>query len=253
MENQNNIQEANLEPFEYFEKVKASVNQVQKEQLEEVQNFLEYEITKAKNLNQIVLANDLIFTFDVLGKELLAFNNGFNRYIERNLLHKFLDYVLKKSTIKACELERYPRVIPEENAIIIKKAQELGIFDKYMVVFTDLEDQVKNTEADQKFIERNKDPIVFGYFHDIKNNKKYDRFYVITDWVDEYCDLTFDKMVREIGSLKIDKKYQEKLGTGNINDARTYVETEMSELYGRNITIVKENQTLFSKFKKFFK
>lgn len=31
---------------------------------------------------------------------------------------------------------------------------------------------------------------------------KYDKVYFLGDWVDEYCDLTFDKMVNEIKSKK---------------------------------------------------
>lgn len=38
---------------------------------------------------------------------------------------------------------------------------------------------------------------MFGTFQDKGNRTVIDRFYYLGDWVDEYCDLTLDKMVNE--------------------------------------------------------
>lgn len=38
---------------------------------------------------------------------------------------------------------------------------------------------------------------MFGTFQNGKTRSVIDRFYYLGDWVDEYCDLTLDKMVNE--------------------------------------------------------
>ena len=38
---------------------------------------------------------------------------------------------------------------------------------------------------------------MFGVFQSEKTRSVIDRFYYLGDWVDEYCDLTLDKMVNE--------------------------------------------------------
>ena len=40
-------------------------------------------------------------------------------------------------------------------------------------------------------------PILFGTFQDKNTRTIIDRFYFLGDWIDEYCDLTLDKMVNE--------------------------------------------------------
>lgn len=58
--------------------------------------------------------------------------------------------------------------------------------------YEDLEEQGKVEEE-----RRSKDPILFGVFQDNQSRTVIDRFYYLGDWVDEYCDLTLDKMVNE--------------------------------------------------------
>lgn len=241
-----------IEPYEYFERVKSSINTVEYNDIISVQNRILVEIQRAKDLNQVVLANDLMFTYRVTQKELMAFANGFNRYVSKDVVKQFVDKIEPIETIKVTNLERYPRIIPDENAEIIKKAQELGIFDSYAVIFTDLENSVKHTATDQEFIERNKDPIVLGYFYNKEYRQKYDRYYVITDWIDEYCDLTFDSMVRKISELKIETN-DDTLGEINMDEIQDYISNTMADLYGKpRQPIVKEKpkKSFFDIFKK---
>lgn len=228
-----------IEPIEYFNNLKENLSEVVQQEIITVQNNILKEIARAKELNQIVLANDLLFTYKVTQKELIASANGFNRYVSRSLIQKFVDKIEPINSVKVIDLEHYPRIIPTENAEIIRKAQELNIFDEFAVIFTDLEDNVKHTEADKEFIERNKDPIVLGYFYNKEYRQRYDRYYVITDWVDEYCDLTFEKMVREISSLEIPHK-EEELGEINLEEIEEYIDKTMTEIYGRPMGKVRE-------------
>ena len=48
---------------------------------------------------------------------------------------------------------------------------------------------------------KEKDPIVFGIFTDKENIFTLDRLYYVADWVDEYCDLTLDKLVEEYKTM----------------------------------------------------
>ena len=49
---------------------------------------------------------------------------------------------------------------------------------------------------------REKDPILFGTFQNEESKFILDRFYYIADWVDEYCDLTLDKLINELKDKK---------------------------------------------------
>ena len=62
------------------------------------------------------------------------------------------------------------------------------------VIFTDYTGM---TERQIKREAREKDPILFGTFQDLSTGSIVERFYFIGDWVDEYCDLTLDKLVTE--------------------------------------------------------
>ena len=72
-----------------------------------------------------------------------------------------------------------------------------GIFDELYVVFTDYTGKEERKVEKER---RDKDPILFGVF---KNNAVVaDRFYFLGDWVDEYCDLTLDKLIDQYKDKK---------------------------------------------------
>ena len=133
----------------------------------------------------------------------------------------------KTKHIKIIELERYPRIIPLEQMEHIQKAKDLGMFDEFCVVFSDYTGENYQTEEEKKTVARNKDPIVFGYFRHKATAIKHDRFYFITDWEDEYCDLTFGKMIEkmaEVGiknpahEIRADAAYVQELVTMTLED-----------------------------------
>lgn len=92
--------------------------------------------------------------------------------------------------MKIVELSRYMREIPDELVETVEKSREL--FDELYVVFTDYTGKEERKVEKER---RDKDPILFGVFKNGSNVS--DRFYFLGDWVDEYCDLTLDKMVEE--------------------------------------------------------
>ena len=122
-------------------------------------------------------------------------------------------YVIDEQTIvdfiKKCEkglsldyIKNFARPIPQEVVNKISKLNELEIFDNYVVLHYDPEElSYKETEYERA---KRKDPIIFGL---IAGSKK---LYYVTDWIDEYCDLTLEKFVDTLGiekeNLYIDKK-----------------------------------------------
>lgn len=74
------------------------------------------------------------------------------------------------------------------------------------VVFTDYTGKVERTIEKER---REKDPILFGTFQKQRGNTRNsgnlinDRFYYLGDWEDEYCDLTMDKFLKEVGKEKL--------------------------------------------------
>ena len=96
------------------------------------------------------------------------------------------------------------REVPDDLVEVVTKTKD--IFDAFYVVFTDYTG-IEERKVDKE--RRDKDPILFGSFKNSTNVA--DRFYFLGDWVDEYCDLTLDKLIVE---------YKDKVGKNPINDIK---------------------------------
>lgn len=92
-------------------------------------------------------------------------------------------------------------------------------------------------------VERNRDPIVFGYFEDSKSHEKGERFYAIADWEDEYCDLTIEKLTEKMARDGIGRGVQE------LGDTAKEIILEVTELLKEPV----ESKSFWSKFKDWFK
>lgn len=189
-----------LAPNKFFKIVKSKsltkTDKVFKANLETVAS----QIMRAKDLGQKNLLEKLAFHYKILLKEQLLFSKGIRRYIYGADLLEFIENV-KDKTVKCIELERYQRMIPTKNSDVIKKVRNYEIFDEFVVVFTDLSGMKSKdyqSKEDKEYVEKNKDPIVFGIFKNTSTAETYSKFYFITDWEDEYCHLTFDRMVDTI-------------------------------------------------------
>ena len=86
--------------------------------------------------------------------------------------------------------------------------------DNLYEVFTDYTKKEQRKIAKER---REKDPIIFGALK--KDGKVLDRLYYICDWVDEYCDLTLDKLVNEYASKKDGKSIVHKV-PNVVNDVK---------------------------------
>ena len=92
-------------------------------------------------------------------------------------------------------IKNFVRPIPESIAEKIRKADELEIFDNYVIMHYDPQSR-SYMETAKEEINKRRDPIVFGVIAGSTN------LYYIADWVDDYCDLTLTKFVDTLGIKK---------------------------------------------------
>lgn len=187
------IQEAEelkeVTPYEYFQKVKDSIKSMNNEELEKMYTAASILMDKYKETGQEKAEKRLAFHIKTLLKESKLIELGINKFVYKDDIVDYIDNISKKP-VKIIEMKNYPREIPDELIDTIKMTKE--IFDEFYVVFTDYSgDELVNE------VEKERDPILFGGFCTKGREIVAERFYYLGDWVDEYCDLTLDKLVSE--------------------------------------------------------
>lgn len=202
-----------IEPNVYFEQLKSNLSKTEEADLLSRLNVLKNALDNAKANGQDKLVQTIYFNMDCIIREIKALAIGVDSYVEIEALRTLIDKVKPRNSIKIIEIERYPRIIPDHVSARLQEVKSKNLFDKFCVVFTDYTENTYATEEEKKIQNRNKDPIIFGYFEDKKDLQKSDRFYFIADWVDEYCDLTFTKLVDLMAEHKVAE-----ISVGNLKD-----------------------------------
>lgn len=106
-----------------------------------------------------------------------------------------VDFVKKtEKGVRLTYIKNYMRIIPPEVVEKIKEMNKLEIFDNYAILHYDPDSLAYGETIEET--KKRRDPILFGL---IKGSNK---LYYVTDWIDEFCDLTLDKFVE---TLQIDK------------------------------------------------
>jgi len=180
--------------FNFFNNVKTNV-----EELGLDENTIEkYEklLSNAVKTNQTALIEKINENKEiVLYEEKLIKNNIKNFISEQTLLNFYNDFKLVKDKhLKLTWIKNYIRIIPEDIIELKVKADNLLIFDNYVILHYDKDNNqtAKTKKEIKEEKERLKDPILFGV---IKGSNK---LYYIGDWIDEYCDLTLSKLVKKM-------------------------------------------------------
>lgn len=179
----------NITPSQYFDFLKGAKQNITTDALKNSYDVFLNLAEKYKKLGQVESLKKLCFLADTLVKEEKLIEMGITTYVYKDTIEDYITNVADNS-VKIIELSRYMREIPDELVDTIEKTKD--VFDEFYVVFTDY------TGKEERKIEkerRDKDPILFGVFKNRSNVA--DRFYFLGDWVDEYCDLTLDKMVEQ--------------------------------------------------------
>lgn len=275
----------NMTADEILGELKSKINKITETNLGDIKINLEETIKNSILTKQISMLERSIFFYELLNKENYLIENNFNKFIEKDdieeLLEKLNNSELNTKRIFFCELEDYPRVIPVDVVRKIKQINDNKIFDKYYVLYTDF------TKSAQKFANGNKtglqvtdissqkDPILFGAFIKKGENGKapiiMDRFYYIADWVDEYCDLTLNKLMTiapelvkeaygskssmEMGLDDELQKLMEELSTNENSGIPNTLIAKINSLNYKNKKLIKEKSknNIFNKIKKVFK
>ena len=148
-------------------------------------------------------------TADITGQEALKqklvkemFVNKYEAELYANNLYyavteeQVVDFAIKtEKGVDLIYLKNFARPLPEKVVQKLVEVDSLEVFDNYVVLTYDPQKKDKiETEADR---DKRKDPILFGLISGS------DKLYYVTDWIDDYCDLTLAQFV---DTLKIEKK-----------------------------------------------
>ena len=184
-------------PSVYFEYVKGFKQKLDNEKQNIIIDTALKMLEKTKLTGQTGMAKELAHQVELALRELNAAKDGFDIFIDRKDIERYIEKISAKC-VKIIELEKYERDIPD--TVVDKLSLAKKHFDAIYVVFTDYTEKETKKVAKER---RDKDPIMFGAFHDVddeNHNNIYveDRLFFIADWVEDKCDLTLEEMVREI-------------------------------------------------------
>lgn len=199
-----------ISPAEYFELVKSKIKPETEENVALLYNTTMAKLKKYMITGQVKAAKELYARCVYLEKEMELLRKGFNRYVLREDIDKYIEEIAGRC-VCIIEMKNYDREIPDD--IVDKVSETMDIFDEFFIIFTDYTGETRSKVEKER---REKDPILFGnIFVDGLVSPK---MYYIGDWIDEYCDLTLDKMIEEIA--KSDKSNTNPI-VYNINDYST--------------------------------
>lgn len=181
---------------EFFKTIKNS-----KMEMNETKDILQkYEtvLIEAKKNGQQSLFEKLIRIKDVISAEARLIENGITKYVTEEQVVKLYNDTDATKKLKLTYLENYIRIIPSDIIKLKDIANEIKVFDNYVILhFDPFNNSTDLTQKEKVEAARSKDPIIFGV---IQNSRK---LYFVGDWVDEYCDLTLDKMMETIGDKEL--------------------------------------------------
>lgn len=173
----------------FFRNIKQSVKILDIE--ESSLDFYENAINDAINNGQEALKEILRSKKEGILAELNLLKNGVIKYVsEEDVIEFYHRSKLPEKILKLTWVRNYIRVIPEDVMQEKRSFDTKEVFDNYVILHFDKDDS--STEMTEKEKEKAKDPILFGV---VKGSRK---LYYVADWIDEYCDLTLDKMLETL-------------------------------------------------------
>ncbi len=180
-----------MQIIEFFKSVKNSASELKI--IEERYKSFEIAHEYLKKTGQKAVLETVSAEIEIYRSETQLFAAGFKRLITEQNAIEFAKKAPRK--VKLDWIQNYVRSIPEKITNEKVKLDEKNIFDNYVIMHYDPDG--KGSEMTEQDKQRAKDPILFGV---IAGSTK---LYYIGDWIDEYCDLTFDKMIEVLGKKAI--------------------------------------------------
>jgi len=193
---------------EFFDLVKSNVNELDKKEINDILEKYHLTLKNAEYNNQTALVERIVKYASVLKFELALSTSEFNQYLTEEDIVKFHSKasVHEKFKTGLCltYVKNFIKIIPFEITELKKKADELKVFDNYVILHYDPSGEaVKDTKAE---IKKKKDPVLFGVIKGSTN------LHYIGDWIDDYCDLTLDVIIKKI------KKQPEIIDTNTVKE-----------------------------------
>lgn len=184
-----------ISPYEYFNSLKNNIQEMNDEKLTQIYaNAIK--LAEAYNkTGQKKGLRKLVFHIKSIMKEKKVLDAGITKFVYRDDIEEYIENVASKQVV-ILDIGSYERMIPDEVISAMEKVKDL--FDEFYVVCTDYNGKLSKQIQQER---REKDPILFGVFLDRDKQAINERFYYIGDWIDEYCDLTLDKMVAEMKEI----------------------------------------------------
>lgn len=181
----------------FFAAVKGITGKHDREQyVNRVKEYIEC-IGYAERNGQTALKEKLLSNLIVNKYESVLFVNNYYKVLTEEVVVQ----LAKKSPkgLSLTYLQNYSRMIPVEAMREKNEADKLHVFDNYCVMYYDPDGMVYLETAEERH--KRKDPILFGM---IAGSNK---LYYICDWIDEYCDLTLEKVVEIVGKEVVESGY----------------------------------------------
>lgn len=242
-----------MNPDTIFEDLKSKVKHITYKDLQQIFDFCLQLASKFKATGQVRALQKLLFVMDSIEKERHLVQFGIDRYIYKDEIDYYIDnFSNEHKPIKIIELENYNREVPDEIVEAVQKTKD--IFDQFYVLYTDYSDlDGKRVEAEK----RSTDPILFGVFINQQKRVCVDRFYVLGDWIDPYCDLTLEAFVTNMATKGRDANhsiYQPE----SVDELRAYLDQAKLKNDNTNIEFsfpptAAKRQSWFDKVKSWFK
>ncbi len=190
--------------LKFFEQVKLTTKESAKDYVERIKPYM-VALKRANDMGQTALADQLTAQIFNNKYESILKAEGFYYKITEEQLVSFI-----KKTEKGVRLDyikNFTRNIPDSVYEIKTKADSLLVFDNYCVLYYDPEAKSYKKTKEEEELERQKkaDPILFGMINGSRN------LYYISDWIDEYCDLTLEEFIKVSGYDKKDIAIDEKI------------------------------------------
>lgn len=199
-----------FDAVEFFTKVKLTSQESAQSYVNRISKYL-IAIHNANNVGQTALVESLLKEMIANKYESLLYSEGYYYVVTEK---QVVDFALKtEKGLALTYIKNFSRPLPQEVIDTIKKANDLRVFDNYVILHYDPKgESYKPTE---KEIAKKKDPILFGV---IAGSNK---LYYVTDWIDETCDLTLEKFVDTLGIDKETLKIDEEINVGEKKTVKT--------------------------------
>lgn len=183
-----NFRPINTELF--FQLVKTNSQKLEK--LEERLSSYKLLLESSKKHGQIALYEEAVRATRRIKAESILYSMGLVKVLTEESLVEF--YKKSNRKVDLIWLHNFVRVIPEEILKLKEECDANGIFDNYVILtYVDPKKKEHVKKETEKEKQQRKDPILFGVRADSR------RLYFIGDWEDEFCDLTLEKVIEQIG------------------------------------------------------